>query len=145
MGELREIIEAPTVERWFLILAILGPVLGLLIGAANGAKRSAVKSGAVSGVIVGLLGTLNWVLWRLYNVLTDANGLDTVKNVIINGVVFVVIGAVIGSVIGFMRRATPPMPESDSPALVGAGAGGPSRTPGAERSFDDSDAPPRDP
>lgn len=128
MGELREIVEAQTVERWFAVLAIVGPILGLLIGATVGARRGAGKAGAVSGLLVGLLGTLNWLCWRLYNALTDANGLDTVKNVVINGVVFVAIGAVIGSVTGYLRRRTIASPEGDFSALAGA-----------ERSFEAAD------
>lgn len=104
MGELREIIEVGTVERWFVMLAIAGPVIGLLLGAAVGARKRDPKRGALLGLCIGLLGTLNYLLWRLYNALTDANGLDTVKNVVINGVVFVVVGALVGLGIGYLRR-----------------------------------------
>src|SRR5262245_5842336 len=76
VGELREIVEMGTVERWFALLAVVGPVIGTIVGAAAGSRKGQPKRGAVGGLLVGLLGTLNWLLWRLYNVITDTNGLD---------------------------------------------------------------------
>jgi hypothetical protein len=148
VGELREIIEVPTVERWFAILAVAGPVVGLSIGAVVGARKGLLKRGATMGLCVGLLGTLNWILWRLYNALTNANGLDTVKNVLINLVVFVGIGAALGFGFGYARRfwQLPPS-EEEGPALVGAGIGGPvpSGSSGAEHRIEEADEPPRNP
>src|SRR5262245_13996433 len=104
-----------------MILAVVGPVVGLLLGAVAGARKGASKRGAIAGLIVGLLGTLNWILWRLYNALTDANGLDTVKNVLINLVVFIGIGAAVGFGIGYARRSGQlPPSEEEGPSLVGA-------------------------
>jgi len=96
MGELREIVDIAAVERLFLILAVLGPVAGLAIGAFVGKRRGQIRSGVLSGLMIGLLGTLNWLLWRVYNTLTDANGLDSVKGLAINLVLFVAVGAVLG-------------------------------------------------
>ncbi|MCW3096165.1 MAG: hypothetical protein JWL77_1783 [Chthonomonadaceae bacterium] len=96
MGELREIVDIAAVERLFLILAVLCPIAGLTIGAAVGSRRQHVRQGAVSGLLFGLLGTLNWMLWHAYNVLTDANGLDSVKGLAINLVLFVAVGAALG-------------------------------------------------
>ena len=146
MGELREIVEVATVERWFALLAVVGPVVGALIGAAVGARKGHPKRGAIVGLLIGLLGTLNWLLWRLYNAITDANGLDTVKNVLINVVLFVGIGAAIGFAVGYARRFWQlPPPENEEPSLVGVGGPGPSRSSGAERRMEESDDPPRDP
>jgi hypothetical protein len=147
VGELREIIEVSTVERWFVMLAFVGPVVGLLLGAGIGARQGFQKRGAMMGLCVGLLGTLNWILWRLYNALTDANGLDTVRNVLINLVVFVGIGAALGFGLGYVRRfGQLPPSEEEGPALVGAGVGGPipSGSSGAERRTEEADEPPRD-
>ena len=96
MGELREIVDIAAVERLFSLLAILGPIAGLIIGGAIGKRRGQIRSGALNGLIMGLLGTLNWLLWRIYNTLTDANGLDSVKGLAVNLALFVVIGALLG-------------------------------------------------
>lgn len=96
MGELREIVDIAAVERLFLLLAILGPVAGLLIGAVTGRRHGRVRQAAQAGLLFGLLGTLNWLLWRVYNALTDANGLDSVKGLAINLALFVVVGIALG-------------------------------------------------
>jgi len=96
MGELREIVDIASIERLFQSLAILGPIAGLVIGAAIGCRRQSLRHGALSGLLIGLLGTLNWLLWRVYNGLTDANGLDSVKGLAINLVLFVAVGVVLG-------------------------------------------------
>lgn len=96
MGDLREIVEQGTVEHLFLLLGILGPVVGLALGAALGSRRQRLRQGMLNGLLIGLLGTLNWLLWRVYNSLTDANGLDSVKGLAINLVLFVGVGMLLG-------------------------------------------------
>ena len=96
MGELREIVDIAAVDRLFLLLAVLGPVAGLVVGAAMGRCSGRMRSGAIAGLLIGLLGTLNWLLWRVYNALTDANGLDSVKGLAINLALFVAVGAALG-------------------------------------------------
>jgi hypothetical protein len=106
MGELREIVDIAAVEKLFRLLAILGPVVGLILGAASGNRRKRLRSGALTGLLIGLLGTLNWLLWRTYNALTDANGLDSVKGLAINLALFVVVGVLLGfGYSGWQRRA----------------------------------------
>lgn len=109
MGDLREIVEVAAVERLFLLLAVIGPIAGLAIGAAVGARRQEARRGALLGLLVGMFGPLNWLLWRVYNVLTDRNGLDTVRNLVINLVLFIVVGGIIGVALGcaFRRPASP--------------------------------------
>ena len=104
MGELREIVEVAAVERFFALLALLGPILGVGIGALVGARRRNLRRGALLGLLLGLFGPLNWAMWRTYNALTDRNGLDTVRNVFVNLALFVVVGAVIGIGIGWVQR-----------------------------------------
>lgn len=149
MGDLREIVEVAAVERLFLLLAVIGPIVGLIIGAAVGVRRQEARRGALLGLLVGMFGPLNWLLWRVYNVLTDRNGLDTVRNLVINLALFIVVGGVIGIALGaaFRRGAEPPKRDEGGPSLVGAGVSGPSpgRDPGEARRLEDSDAPPRDP
>lgn len=65
------------------------PLVGLFWGAF--AKR------LVRGLVMGLLvGVGNYVLWAVYNAITDNLGLDTVKNLIVNLGLFIVLGILIG-------------------------------------------------
>ncbi|HZO89406.1 MAG TPA: hypothetical protein VFB38_13835 [Chthonomonadaceae bacterium] len=104
MGELREIVEVAAVDRLFALLALIGPIAGALIGAAVGVRRQNVRRGTLLGFLIGLFGPLNWLLWRVYNALTDRNGLDTVRNLFINLGLFIVVGAVIGVGVGWALR-----------------------------------------
>ncbi len=101
MGELREIVDAEAVGRWFALLAVAGPLAGALIGALAGKDR---RRGARTGFLIGLVGPLNWLLWRVYNALTDRIGLDRVSNVVINLILFVAVGAAIGIWLGRKTR-----------------------------------------
>lgn len=106
MVEMREIVDIAVVGRLFALLAITGPVTGGLIGVAIGAQRRNVRRGVTLGLLAGMLGPLNWLLWRLYNALTDRNGLDTVWNLVVNLVLFVIVGAAIGFGVAWARRKT---------------------------------------
>ncbi|GIV14783.1 MAG: hypothetical protein KatS3mg022_0218 [Armatimonadota bacterium] len=86
---MQEIITAKQVDVLFLVLAIAAPVAGAAIGWVRN-KR------ALTGLLWGLLLTANWILWRLYNAITDHLGLDTVRNLLVNLTLFVVLGAVVG-------------------------------------------------
>jgi hypothetical protein len=96
MDELREIVDLQSLERLFLLGAILLPLLGAGIGFAWGSRRNETTQGVRKGLLLGLLGTLNWVLWKVYNLITSKMGLDTVRNVVVNGVLFIVAGVVLG-------------------------------------------------
>lgn len=100
MGELHEIVEPALVDRLLVLLAVIGPCLGALCGALYGARAGNLRRGASTGLLWGLCGTLNWLLWRVYNAWTDHNGLDSVKNLIENLVLFLSVGVVIGVVVG---------------------------------------------
>ena len=110
MGDLHEIVDIAAVERLFLLLAVLGPVTGLGIGAAVGHRRKRLRQYSMAGLLIGLLGTLNWLLWRAYNALTDANGLDSVKGLGINLALFVAVGAVLGIGCNIWLRRMSPVP-----------------------------------
>lgn len=117
MGELREIVDIASVERLFLLLAVLGPVAGLVIGAVVGRRRNRVRQSSLAGLLLGLLGTLNWLLWRVYNILTDANGLDSVKGLAINLTLFLMTGAILGfGYSGWRKRMSAVSVPEETPA-----------------------------
>jgi hypothetical protein len=114
-GDLREIVDTEQVSRLFALLAFLLPPLCLLSGWWYGSRRASPRRGAATGLFVGLLGPLNWALWRVYNVITDANGLDTTRNLIINLVVFLAVGAITGIIVGMVIRRGHSAPGERSP------------------------------
>ena len=114
-GDLREIVDAEQVGRVFAILAIALPPLCMLCGWWYGGRRGIRRLGAVYGLLFGLLGPLNWALWRMYNAITDAVGLDTVRNLAINLVVFLVIGVLVGVGAGYAIRRMPAAPDQHQP------------------------------
>ena len=106
---MQEVITARQVDMLFLALAIAGPLLGAGIGWVRSRR-------AITGLLWGLLLTANWILWRIYNAITDRLGLDTVRNLLVNLALFVVLGAIARflTALGAKRRE----------ASYGAGAGG---------------------
>lgn len=99
MGDLNEIVTVTGIERLFGILVIILPVVSVISGIVIGKRRKQLRSGLAQGLCWGMIGPLNWVLWRLYTTITNYNGLDTVRNLAINFVVFVLIG--IGFGVGY--------------------------------------------
>lgn len=96
MGELHELVNIQAFARLFDILAVSGPIVGLCVGGALGSRTHSTRRGSVYGLMWGSLGVLNWLLWRAYNLLTDRNGLDSVKNLVVNLALFILVGVVIG-------------------------------------------------
>ena len=101
---MQEIVTVETVGAIFNLLAALFPLIGAMVGAGYQLRSRDRGSAWRMGLGVGVIGPANWLLWRLYNALTDRNGLDTVRNFAVNLVVFVVIGLGIGIVIGVIQH-----------------------------------------
>jgi hypothetical protein len=95
-----ELVTLPEANHVMLILLIAAPVIGLIWGALT---KQLVR-GLVYGVAIG---GGNFAMWTIYNAITNALGLDTVKNLIVNLVLFIVVGAAAGFAAGRLsRRAT---------------------------------------
>jgi hypothetical protein len=56
-------------------------------------------------------------MWRLYNTITDRNGLDTVRNLAINGAVFLVVGIALGVALAHIERGLREHPEERPTSL----------------------------
>ena len=82
---MKELINAH--QAHLLMLAVL--VLAPLIGLAGGLWAKRLGRGLGVGLAVGVG---NFLLWTLYNALTDKLGLDTVKNLLVNLCLFVGLG-----------------------------------------------------
>lgn len=104
MGDMREIVDVGAVGKLFAVLAVVLPLVGTVVGALWGRKRGNVRHGAGVGFAVGCIGILNELMWLLYNTLTERNGLDSVRNVVVNLILFVVVGLGIGVLAGRVMR-----------------------------------------
>ncbi len=104
MNDLHEIVDINAVNRIFGWVAILLPILAVLIGYLIGVNGKSRVVNALRWLLWGLLGPFNWLMWRLYNALTDRNGLDSVSNVVVNFVIFVVVGCLLGIVFALVER-----------------------------------------
>lgn len=104
MDDMRELITVEQAEAAFRLLALLGPLVGLVIGGAIGVRRGLIVRRALIGLALGGLTALNYGLWRLYCLNTDRLGVDTVRNLVTNLVLFVMIGAVAGIAYGLLAR-----------------------------------------
>lgn len=106
MTDMQELITVEQAERVIGILVIALPVAGLVVGLVVGAAVRRVKLGLGIGLLSGASGPAIWLLWRMYNGIIAAYGLDSVKGLLINLALFAAIGLVVGLVIGlaFRRR-----------------------------------------
>lgn len=97
---MKEIVDEKTVVMVINGIAIITPLLGILIGFIVGKIRQQVKSDTIKGLVIGSFGILNWIMWQVYDRITNYYGLDTVKNLVVNLIVFIVVGIVVGLVLG---------------------------------------------
>ena len=86
---MKELITLHQTNMLMIALAIIAPLVGLLWGAI-------IKQTVRGGVIGLLIGVGNLALWGVYNLITNKLGLDTVLNLGVNLVLFIVIGILIG-------------------------------------------------
>ena len=104
------ILNEGLVEKTFIILAVVCPVIGLVLGYILGSFRNRIREYALKGLFFGLLGTLNYVLYRMYTYLvrydpeTGYVGLHHVSVLVTNAVIFVCIGVFLGILYRFIFR-----------------------------------------
>lgn len=103
-AELRQLVDPATAERIVLALAAFISLSGLGAGAVLGILRRSFARDFLGGVAVALLGPVVWLLWRVYNAVENAFGLDSVKALVVNLMVFVIAGFAIGAAGARLRR-----------------------------------------
>ena len=96
---MKELIDPRVVERVLIVLAIAGPIAGALVGLLWSARSKRALPFVIEGVLSGALLTLVYGMWRLYGVITNALGLDSVANLGLQLVLFAALGAILGAVI----------------------------------------------
>ncbi len=93
---MKELVARESVERVLLLLGVAGPLIGLILGAMIGAHEQRAWPKVAAGALVGALLTVVYGMWRVYGVITDALGLDSVANLVLELVLFVAIGMIVG-------------------------------------------------
>jgi len=89
--------------RWF---AVLGPFVGLMTGYFWGIVRGQAGQCIIRGLAIGCLGPVILVLWLLYNINVNYFGLDTVKNLAVNLILFIIAGTILGFVYRYVFLKT---------------------------------------
>lgn len=93
---LKYLLDEDFITRLIVLCAWVSPTVGLVAGSIYGWTRGQLLNGFLRGLGLGCLGTLVWVMWTVYSALTDHYGLDSVKNLVINLIIFLLTGIVAG-------------------------------------------------
>lgn len=96
---MRELIDSKSVERILLFIAVAGPLMGLILGSLLGAHERIAARRVVAGILLGSIGSLIYGMWKVYNLITNAFGLDSVANLGLQLVLFAALGAILGVVV----------------------------------------------
>ena len=114
MGDLHEIVDINQVSRLFMALALVTPLCGLVIGFLMARRRSAPVKSVVTAIAFGVSGPLNLLMWQVFNALSNANGIDTVRNLAICLAVFLGAGAALGAIYALIVARQPQTLAEDS-------------------------------
>lgn len=99
----QELIREETVIHLFGLLAWLLPCLGL----SGGAIFSLIKRRSAYllwGTGIGFFGPLNFLLWRLYSLILESFGFDSVKAFFLNIIIFILVGVILGFFLAFFLK-----------------------------------------
>ena len=96
---MKQLVDPNAVERVVLFLAVAGPLVGLILGAVLGAHERCSARRIIAGVLLGGIGSVVYGMWRVYGVITNALGLDSVANLGLQLVLFAALGAILGAVV----------------------------------------------
>ncbi len=101
---MEEIVTTEQAEHVIALLAVALPIAGLIVGALLGIVRRRLGRLLLVGLVCGLVGPAVWALWRMYDGIVGAYGLDSVRGLLTNLALFVGIGLAVGVGVGLVRR-----------------------------------------
>lgn len=101
-----ELITAAQFAHWLAIAAFAVLVGGIAVGIAWGSRHGAPRAGFSRGFASGLTGPAALLLWRIYNLIEDRYGLDSVRALLTNLALFVAAGVVAGLLLRWVWRRT---------------------------------------
>ncbi len=97
---------------WAVLLAglIAGPLAAVI-------ARRRGEDALLAGLLVGGPPVLLFVMWRVYNAITERLGLDTVVNLLVNLALFVIVGGACGVTWAYLiaRRRVPEALKNEEP------------------------------
>ena len=96
---MKQLIDPKAAERVLLFFAVAGPLVGIIFGAFLGAHTQRARASVATGVLLGAIVSLIYGMWRVYGIITDSLGLDSVANLGLQLILFAVLGAILGAVI----------------------------------------------
>ena len=93
---MKQLIDPNMVQRVMLFLAVAGPIMGLIVGLFLGAHEKCAWPKMLAGTLIGALLSASYGMWCVYNAITNAMGLDSIANLVIELIMFAVLGAALG-------------------------------------------------
>ncbi|MGC8863216.1 MAG: hypothetical protein ACP5R5_10640 [Armatimonadota bacterium] len=93
---MKELLARESFEKVMLLSAVAGPLFGIVIGTMIGAHERCALPKVLAGGLLGSLLTVVYGMWHIFGAVTDALGLDSVGNLIIELILFAAVGAIIG-------------------------------------------------
>jgi Co/Zn/Cd efflux system component len=94
---MKELINPDVVQRVMLLLAVAGPLVGVIVGLFLGAHERHALPKMIGGLLLGALCSVAYGMWRVYGLITNAHGLDSVVSLALQLVVFAVLGVILGA------------------------------------------------
>lgn len=94
---MQELITAQQADLAFTVLAVIGLVVGGVMAVL--AKRNG-GNGVASGLLYGGPLVLIGAFWRVYGAISERLGAGSVRNLLVNLVLFLVIGGIVGAIWG---------------------------------------------
>ncbi|MBN1356140.1 hypothetical protein JXA40_07710 [bacterium] len=101
-------------EWFFLHLAWIGPSGGLVLGIIAGLTKRRLWVCIRSGLIWGFGATLISVMWWIYNAILDHYGIDSVKGLLINLLLFALVGCLLGTGVRIVMHRSQKIASRDS-------------------------------
>jgi hypothetical protein len=93
---MQPLLEPQSVEKALLFVAVVGPLAGLIAGLMIGAHERCAAPKIIIGALIGAIGTAVYGAWRLYGVIANTLGLDSVVNLCVQLALFACLGVVLG-------------------------------------------------
>ncbi|MCX7766438.1 MAG: hypothetical protein N2246_07020 [Candidatus Sumerlaeia bacterium] len=88
---LKIILNEDFINILFIILAVVLPAIAILFYLFVGRKKSLSPLVKFWLIIIGIAGPANLALWHLYNFIENTFGLDSVKALLINLLIFILL------------------------------------------------------
>lgn len=93
---LKALLNEQFVEKVIFWQALIVPIIVLLFSLLYYSRKEFFLKNLIRVGSFGLIGPIILFLWKVYNKITAHYGLDTVKNLLINLVVFVITALILG-------------------------------------------------